>query len=366
MKRFYNAFCMCLSVIILFTVAGCINDNTNSTVSSSAPTSSADSSSDSSSSVPSTSTPSSSYPVQGDGDSVNIKDPFINSEDSEPDYGNEITPEQGFVSDWPGPKGYVIVVAKGNKSAKESAQILKEYFLKTSGQELAIVEDSVAPAEIEIIVGKTNRTESINNLKDSQIKVALNGKKLVFGGSHDVTVEKAVRHFVKYASNYQNIYTFTETTDFTSTKNGYTYVWGDEFEAETLNSNKWSTLSPKMTGGGVLITGNSNDVIGVTNGNLRLTAYLDDNGKYHVPNSVHSQNTMNFLYGYVEIRAKIPNYVGNFASFWTRSVSDKGCQLVKGKYVGKYFAEVDIFEVLQKGSVQSLAGNIIKIAEDVL
>ena len=197
------------------------------------------------------------------------------------------------------------------------------------------------------------------------MQVAINGKKLVFGGGHDVTVDKAVRNFIKKASNYQNTYTFKESTDFTATKNGgYIYVWGDEFENSKLDLNKWSTTSTKMTGGNVLLTGNSEDVIGITNGNLRLTAYLDDNGKYHVPNSVHTQNTMNFLYGYVEIRAKIPNYVGNFASFWTRSVSDKGCQLVKGKYVGKYFAEVDIFEVLQKNSVQSFAGNIIKIAED--
>lgn len=371
MKNFNKAICVVLSFVILLAVAGCGTTDTASNVSSSAPSSSNESSSipssTPSSSIQSSSSASSTFvPNYGEQD-FTAKDPFLNETDSSTDKNDalqETKPEQEELVDWAGPRGYVIVVPANNSAARESAQLLQDYFVGTSGLTLEIVDDTTAETAKEIIVGKTNRKESIKNLKDSQMKVALDGKKLVFAAGHDVTLEKAVRIFAKNAPNYQKTYTFSETSDFTSTKNGYTYVWGDEFEAEKINANKWSTIGTKMTGGGVLTLGNTEDVVGITNGNLRLTTYIDEKGEYHAPNSVHTQNTMNFLYGYVEIRALIPNYVGNFASFWTRSVSDKSCQLVKGKYVGKYFAEVDIFEVLQKNSAQHLAGNIIKIAED--
>ena len=371
MKNFNKAICVVLSFVILLAVAGCGTTDTASNVSSSAPSSSNESSSipssTPSSSIQSSSSASSTFvPNYGEQD-FTAKDPFLNETDSSTDKNDalqETKPEQEELVDWAGPRGYVIVVPANNSAARESAQLLQDYFVETSGLTLEIVDDATAETAKEIIVGKTNRKESIKNLKDSQMKVALDGKKLVFAAGHDVTLEKAVRIVAKNAPNYQKTYTFSETSDFTSTKNGYTYVWGDEFEAEKINANKWSTIGSKMSGGGVLTLGNTEDVVGITNGNLRLTTYIDEKGEYHAPNSVHTQNTMNFLYGYVEIRALIPNYVGNFASFWTRSISDKGCQLVKGKYVGKYFAEVDIFEVLQKNSAQHLAGNIIKIAED--
>lgn len=370
MKNLNKAICVILSFVILLAVAGCGVSETASTVNSSAPSSSNDSSSISSS-EPSSSAHSSSSnytppPNYGEQD-FSAKDPFMNETDSSADKDDALQdtrPEQEELVDWAGPRGYVIVVPANNSAARESAQLLQDYFVATSGLTLEIVEDSEPATSKEIIVGKTNRKESIKNLKDSQMKVALNGKKLVFAAGHDVTLEKAVRIFTNNAPNHQKTYTFTETSDFTSTKNGYTYVWGDEFEAAKINPNKWSTIGTKMSGGGVLTLGNTEDVVGITNGNLRLTTYIDEKGEYHAPYSVHTQNTMNFLYGYVEIRTLIPNYVGNFASFWTRSISDKNCQLVKGKYVGKYFAEVDIFEVLQKNSAQHLAGNILKIAED--
>lgn len=145
---------------------------------------------------------------------------------------------------------------------------------------------------------------------------------------------------------------------YTKLDGGYKLVWNDEFDGSTLDKNKWSTSSPKMGGRDVLIVEDTPDTIGVENGCLRLTAFKDAEGNYRVPNSVHTKETMNFKYGYVEIRAKLPLDVGCFASFWTRSASEGSTltNIVRGNY----YAEVDMFEVFQNGGKQCVGGNILK------
>ena len=142
-------------------------------------------------------------------------------------------------------------------------------------------------------------------------------------------------------------------------KGNYKLVWNDEFDNDTLDKNKWSTNSPKMGGRNVLIVEDTPNTIGVENGCLRLTAFKDNEGNYRVPNSVHTRETMNFKYGYVEIRAKLPLDVGCFASFWTRSVSDSSASALAPNGEN-HFAEVDMFEVFQNGGKQCVGGNILK------
>ena len=146
---------------------------------------------------------------------------------------------------------------------------------------------------------------------------------------------------------------------YTNLEEDYKFVWGDEFEGEVLDQTKWSANSSKMGGRNVLIVENTDKTIKVKDGALKLTAYKDDEGNYHVPNSVHTKETMTFKYGYVEIRAKLSLEVGSFASFWTRSVSDPGNTVVPGKL--DHYAEVDMFETFQdKEGNQCTGGNILK------
>ena len=139
----------------------------------------------------------------------------------------------------------------------------------------------------------------------------------------------------------------------------YTYVWGDEFDGSGLDYNNWSTET-KMGGRDVLTVETTKQTTNVNGGNLTLTAYKDGAGNYHVPNSVHTKGTMNYKYGYVEIRAKLSQEVGSFASFWTRSVSDASAptSLINGTL--DHYAEVDMFETFQKNGVQKVGGNILK------
>lgn len=148
----------------------------------------------------------------------------------------------------------------------------------------------------------------------------------------------------------------------------YSYVWGDEFDGSGVNTDKWSADGSVMGMRG----GNNNELTveytskstSVENGDLTLTSYKDTDGSYHVPWSVNTKKTMNYKYGYVEIRAKLPTEVGAFSSFWTRSVSDNtsgGACLVEGTL--DHYAEVDMFEIFNvasRGENNELAGNILK------
>ncbi len=141
--------------------------------------------------------------------------------------------------------------------------------------------------------------------------------------------------------------------------NGYKYVWGDEFDGTTLNKNKWSDKYTKMTGANVLLVESTPETISVKDGALILRAYKDKSGVYHVPSSVHTQSTMNYQYGYMEMRAKLSLEVGSFASFWTRSISDNPKAAVAPSMQLDHFFEVDMFEVFQKNGNQRIGGNIL-------
>ena len=294
-----------------------------------------------------------------------VKDPHfsvegtLSSEQSSSNKNNESSNVGPSSTGWTGPNGYVIVVPKGNENARKSAELLKKYYSNANKVNLSIVTDDTAATSNEILVGKTNRAESNKNLAESKLQVSIKGSKLVFDGGHDVTVDTAVKRFISRQPLSNKVCTFAESTDFVSTKaGGYKYVWGDEFERQILDPDLWSDDYPKMAGGNVLIVETTQKTTSIVNGALKLTAYKDNNGKYHVPISVDTQKTMNYQYGYVEMRAKLSLEIGSFASFWTRSVSNKG-SLVPGNY-SNHFAEVDMFEVWNNNGVQMISAGIIK------
>ncbi len=143
----------------------------------------------------------------------------------------------------------------------------------------------------------------------------------------------------------------------------YNLVWSDEFNGDYLDASKWGVYSKMETNPE---KGYFNDkdekVIDVVDGNLKLTAYKDADGNYHSPTSVVTQNTMNFKYGYVEIRAKLPLQVGVWTSFWAKSVADKSDVKSVVSTDNNVVGEVDIFEVFDRNRV---CGNIIKWDPDV-
>lgn len=266
--------------------------------------------------------------------------------------------------DWEGPEGYVIVVPKNDINAKEYAVEIQKYYKKLCGTNLTIVTDSTAIQEKEIIVGYTNRNESTEKIKENNLSVSLNDKKLVFLAGHSVTLKSAIDKYIRLSPKINEVFTFDITTDFSSTMlDCYEYVWGDEFEGETIDFSKWdfinTTSSSKMVECSL-----DKDVINTEDGRLKLHVLhhfnpLREGTVYKIPQSFVTKYKMNYVYGYVEIRARLPFYKGAFPSFWGLSLGGQGGAHSQGGLAfdkedsdkWAYGVEIDIFEVFGSPTV---------------
>lgn len=140
----------------------------------------------------------------------------------------------------------------------------------------------------------------------------------------------------------------------------YKYVWGDEFNGNQLDMNKWQFRDTSRAASDVYFT---KDNLTVSDGIAKITAkryYDPSNATYKWSNAptLETKNTMNYQYGYLEMRACVPYMKGMWPSFW----------LLSGKtdlYDGSVFAnqcgynvEVDVFEIF--GSVDTVVPNLHK------
>lgn len=260
--------------------------------------------------------------------------------------------------DWDGPEGYIIVVPRGDLEAVRSAKLLKKYFYRLYGVDLRITNDTSTESTKEILVGATNRDESIKSIKEAELKVSLVKEKLVFDGGHYVTVNSAVERFIRLSTEKGKVAVFSDITDFVSTKpGGYEYVWGDEFEGDEINLSKWC-FEKRMGGTENMTVEYTDDVITIADGHatLRAIAYNDEANpkiEYKVPYSLCTLNTMNFDYGYAEIRARVPFEIGVWPSYWATTACN-----ISGRQNMQLHAEIDCFENF--GSEEMLVSNIHK------
>ncbi len=160
---------------------------------------------------------------------------------------------------------------------------------------------------------------------------------------------------------YTPMYSVGNYTPYTTLSSDYVYVWGDEFDGDALNTQKWGIYNKMNVSNGEyegdVISLSDESAIAVENGNLRLTAYKTEQGTYVVPESVVTQNTMNFKYGYVEIRAKFPVEEGIWSSWWTKSVFDESDTYNLVRPNTNVGAEIDMIEVFDTNQATF---NIIK------
>lgn len=258
---------------------------------------------------------------------------------------------------WQGPDGYVIIYPDGNKSNYKSALLLQSFYQK-SEISVEIKSDSSAETDKEIIIGSCKRKEAYKGLGEEKYAVKVENGKLVFGGGHDITVNKAVYWYANQKQPDGKVYTFEADSDFKSKKlEKYEYVWGDEFETETLDMTKWMFGNDMTERTEMAVKNDDPDIIRVQDSKLKLRAVhyfdMDDsNIEYATSQTVSTQNTMNYLYGYVEMRAKIPFGRGAWPSFWCKS---RGTLASWGD---DYFTEIDIFENF--ASANKLVPNIHK------
>ncbi len=257
---------------------------------------------------------------------------------------------------------YAIVIPSGDEQAKRSAATLQSFFAETQELELSVITDFTEESDFEILVGKTNRSESNKSLKENELEVSVKNTKLIFDGGHHVTVNSAVDKFIRLAPEKGKACVFKVTTDFSSTAlDGYEYVWGDEFEGTDLNFNKWDFEARMAAGSPSIELSWDKETINVEDGRLKLRSlrYYNPNNEstqYKVPFSTLTKYKMNYVYGYAEIRCRMPFFAGSWPSFWALSGNIKN-----GRYDESaqddwaYSIEIDVFEAFGQESTLSAA-----------
>jgi len=133
----------------------------------------------------------------------------------------------------------------------------------------------------------------------------------------------------------------------------YSLVWSDEFDGTTLNAANWTADvgngCPSLCGWG------NNELeyyrtqnVSVSGGNLVLTTLRQSyGGSSFTSGKVHTRGKQSFLYGRIEMRAKIPTGDGMWPAFWMMPAAD-----VYGGWAAS--GEIDIME--SSNSTTSVGG----------
>lgn len=129
----------------------------------------------------------------------------------------------------------------------------------------------------------------------------------------------------------------------------YEYVWGDEFDGNALDPKKW-TFGDDMSNppADTVILDDDPDIVKVADGMLQMNTrryYDPDNSavKYAAPRALNTRNTLNYRYGYLEMRAMVPYKTGSWPALWLKSNTG-----LAPRKTPEFFVEVDVFEVYAK------------------
>ncbi len=267
---------------------------------------------------------------------------------------------------------HIIVYSDENVYAHQNAVNLQNYFSK-EGLNLTVAEDDkVSWGSKLIVVGDTKFAES--KLTENAFAVTAYGDNLLFAGGNFAMVETAVNWFTALAFEKGKVNLVSGTvSSFSATKTTsrgtYDYVWGDEFSGNYLDTNKWRVglmTTPEST---LCATpDNCPEAINVSDGLLKTKAmryYNDEYPQYQYakPGSISTDDSMGYLFGYAELRARMTFKRGVWPAWWGINTGCGGLGTVLGPANPyDYGYEIDIFEVLSSES--TLTPNIHKWYKD--
>ncbi len=229
------------------------------------------------------------------------------------------------------------------------AQLVQTYYKRNAGVTLNIIDDSSKTVSKEILIGNTNRYQT--SLTEREYAVTLKGFKVVFEGGHSATVEKAVKEFIAADYSPLKLNEFSGTAyDLELTRSldneEYTYVWGDEFDGNALDTTKFSykhTFGLGYQGGTYTeYPVRNTDYAKIEDGMLKMTAVMDSSGNVKNAASICTADNMWFLHGYLEMRAKIPLKHGAWPAWWATDYCGDSTPFDISER--KYLIEVDFFE----------------------
>lgn len=252
------------------------------------------------------------------------------------------------------PSGYTVIYPDGNEQLHQAAQKLVEYFSKYEVK-VDIASDSTTKKDKEILVGDTERRKSL--LAENEYAVTVSEKQLFFESGNFNGVVKAVSWFTSLEYEKEKINTINGKYEFSSQVERpdglYTYVWGDEFDGNVLDASKWE-LTSSIGAESSFKLSRYPKALNVSDGLLKLTAlrwFDPDNNQIQAiaPYTIEGKKHMNFQYGYLEMRARIPFGGGAWPSLWLSGACSKDAVVSnifnKGDIKPSNFsAEIDIIE----------------------
>ncbi len=237
--------------------------------------------------------------------------------------------------------GEYVIVAPKDKSFIYSKEIdnLVATVCETVGVEIPVVCETQKAQRYEIVVGKTTREVSNLKLSANTYAVKENNKKIVLLGDSDIATAAAVKDFAGLVgkSISKRVLNINAGLNFTGNdaagKTDYRLTWSDEFNDAKLNTATWRRHVEEASAhdGGKMYRDESEANSYLENGNLVLKGEKDGNNFRSA--KVSTSNSMNFQYGYFEIRAKLPKGKGIWPSFWSNTIFTQA------------YSEIDVLEM---------------------
>lgn len=235
-------------------------------------------------------------------------------------------------------ENYVIVRPKHNLSYLVGKEILRlqKAVLDRTGIKLPIITDNsngnLLKIDIAVIGEGTNA-----------YKIDVQSGNIFIKGDDEVSCAAAVGKFIAMLENGEIC---SESGVATETEDGYSLVWRDEFDGDSLDTKKWTvvdrTFGSKVPGYNTCFCARPEN-LRVKNGNLEMIATFD--GKQYYGCEIACKDSMWYRHGYVEISAKFPTQKGMVPAFWSRGW---------GKEI---WPEIDFFEAL--GGHNEIKGTLL-------
>ncbi len=187
-------------------------------------------------------------------------------------------------------------------------------------------------------------------------KIFIYNNDLYIEGGSDYATAFAVNEFISFIQKYEMIPVGFELSGKYNGERGlgegYSYVWGDEFDGEYLDTTKWVVETGTSAGPCYKIT-DSYYLSTMTNGNWTYNddynmmqdgevRYLDEEGNnYYLEDGllvmntkrteygysatkISAKNKYNFTYGIMTARVKLATKNGASSTFWSRSLDNIG------------------------------------------
>ncbi|KAB2336726.1 glycoside hydrolase family 16 protein [Cytobacillus depressus] len=136
-------------------------------------------------------------------------------------------------------------------------------------------------------------------------------------------------------TNMENINSTLLEEQANKTQDGWYLVWEDNFDGKRLDLKKWNIEEWAAVKNNELQYYGSKNV-DVEKGYLKIISKKENKGgRKYTSGAIHSKDKFSFLYGKVEMRAKLPGGQGIFPAFWMMTNKDH-----------IWLPEIDIMEML--------------------